>query len=67
MGLVGLDAEVMQLDLRLGPRQGRRPLERRRIAVLVGQREHRSREWAPSVAKTTCAVVARPDPHAREG
>ena len=37
MGLVGLDAKVVQLDLGLGPRECRRPLERGGIAVLVGE------------------------------
>ena len=37
VGLVGLDAEVVQLDLRLGPRERRRPLERGGVAVLVGE------------------------------
>ena len=39
VGLVGFDAEVMELDLGLRPRQDRRPLERGRLAVLVGEVE----------------------------
>ena len=37
MGLVGLDPEVMELDLCLRPGKRRRPFERGRLAVLVGQ------------------------------
>ena len=37
MGLVGLDAQVVELDLGLRPGQGRRPLEGCRFAILVGQ------------------------------
>ena len=37
VGLVGLDAQVMELDLGLRPGQGRRPFEGGRLAVLVGQ------------------------------
>ena len=39
--LVGRDAEMMKLDLRLRPRQGGGALERRRIAILVGQGQRR--------------------------
>ena len=37
VGLVGLDPEVVELDLGLRPGEGRRPLEGGRLAVLVGQ------------------------------
>ena len=37
MGFVGLDPQVMELDLGLRPGQGRRPLEGGRVTVLVGQ------------------------------
>ena len=37
VGLVGLDAQVMELDLGLRPGQGRRAFEGGRLAVLVGQ------------------------------
>ncbi len=37
VGLVGLDPQVMELDLGLRPGQGRRPFEGGRLAVLVGQ------------------------------
>ena len=37
VGLVGLDPQVVELDLGLRPGQGRRPLEGGRLAVLVGQ------------------------------
>ena len=39
--LIGLDAQVMQLDLGLRPGQGQGPLEGRRFAVLVSQVQHR--------------------------
>ena len=42
MRLVRSHAEVMQLDLGLGPRERRCALERRRILVLVGEIEHRA-------------------------
>ncbi len=53
VGLVGLDAEVMELHLGLRPGEDRRPLERRRLAVLVGQIEDlfastRRRPWRRS-------------------
>ena len=38
--LVGVDPEVMELDLGLRPGQGRGPLEGGRLAVLVGEVEH---------------------------
>ena len=37
MGFVGLDPQVMELDLGLRPGEGGRPLEGGRVAVLVGQ------------------------------
>ena len=37
VGLVGLDPEMMELDLGLRPGQGRRPFEGGRLTVLVGQ------------------------------
>ena len=37
MGLVRLDPQVMELDLRLRPGEGHRPLEGGRLPVLVGQ------------------------------
>ena len=37
VGLVGLDPQVMELDLGLRPGQGRRPFEGGRLTVLVGQ------------------------------
>ncbi len=49
-GLVGTDAEVEQLDVRLRPRQGAGTLERGGIVVLVGQVEHglaRTRDERP--------------------
>ena len=39
VSFVGLDAQVMQLDLSLRPRQDRRAFERGRLAVFVGQVE----------------------------
>src|SRR5580704_11225953 len=39
MCLVGVDAQMMQLHLRLGPRQRRRALESRRVVMLVDQVE----------------------------
>ena len=39
MGLVGLDPEVVELDLGLRPGEGRGPFERGRLAVLVGEVE----------------------------
>ena len=39
VGFVRLDAEVMELDLGLGPGEDGRSLERRRLAIPVGQIE----------------------------
>ena len=49
-GLVRVDAQVEQLDLRLGPGQKAGALERGRVVMLVGQAEHvaaRGRDEGP--------------------
>ena len=53
--LVGRDPEVAQLDLRLRPREARHALERRRVAVLGGERE----DGAPAMSATTVARCTR--------
>ena len=50
VGFVGVDAEMVELHLRLGPREGDGALEGRRVVMFVGQVEHfaaRARDQRP--------------------
>ena len=62
--LVGVDAEVVELDLGLGPGEDRGPLERGRLAVLVGEVEDlarvtRRRRWRRSRGRSRPVRAAR--------
>ena len=64
MRLVGLDAEVVELDLGLRPGQGRGPLERGRLAVLVGQVEDLLARLGDDRREDRVGGRARREPHA---
>ena len=57
----GVDAEMVQLHLRLGPGQRRRALEGVGVVVLVDQVEQRSRATARPASRTRCAPCRRPE------
>jgi len=58
VGLVGLDPEVMELDLGLRPGQGRRRSKGGRVTILVGQIQNvLSATRATTVEKITWAVA----------
>ena len=53
MGFVGTDAEMVQLDLGLRPRERDRPLKRRRVMVLVSERQKPRRAMARRASRTS--------------
>ena len=65
MRLVGRDAEVVQLHLRLRPGQRGRAVERRRIAVLLREVEGRRRATARRASRRRRAPSRRPAPRTR--
>src|SRR6185312_648178 len=65
--LAAIDAEMMQLDLRLGPSQGGRPLEARLVLMLVDKVYRRlagRRDHGPKGDARRCAG-RQPDPPAQ--
>ena len=59
MRFVRADAEMVKLHLRLRPGKRRRPLERHRIVMLVGQIEHLFARRRRPASRTRCAPLLR--------
>jgi hypothetical protein len=62
--LVRLDAEMMQLHPRLGPRQGGRAVEGRGVVILVGERDRLVTRGRHDRGEQDADGLERTDPHA---